>query len=311
MTTMGITGDRLVPKEPSLRQTHRGEAGPAADWQKKHRRSRGTNNLIEGICWRTVYTGQLIAFAAGLLFALQQTAWAESAPSCAGPTWNAGAGGSVWADPTIPWPASGLIPGTPAGYQRGSGFAQVLTCAMPDGFDRLIYFNGVRAEGHPNMTKMAPGVFDYYNVTGPTYVRFATGKAVATCSGADGTRSATYPGDAVDAYIGDYISFPCRNRYDGTVQITITVEPTTLQVPSSGRFGFRNGSNFGGSNGTSTNCAVFSGCIGIAGPSVNPFTAIRDTTLTRTIRYVTTGSLRVAIHGEVGVVKRQSVTTDE
>lgn len=281
MTTVGITGDSLVPKEPSLRQTHRGEAGPAADWQNKHRRSRGTSNLIEIICWRTVYMARLIGFTAVLWLAHLQFGWAESTPSCAGPTWNAGAGGSIWLNPTIPWPASDLIPGTPAGYARGSGFTQQLTCTMPDGFDRLMYFNGARDLGDAT-TVIAPGVFDYRHPWAS--VRLATGQAVATCNGKDGTRSATYPGDALAAAIGSYISVPCRNRDDGTVQIIITVEPTTLQVPSTGVLTFHNGSNLGAASGTSGRCMLYSGCIGIAGPSVNPVTAIQDNNLTRTIR---------------------------
>ncbi|EGH0794879.1 hypothetical protein N3391_003245 [Salmonella enterica subsp. enterica serovar Montevideo] len=283
MTTVGITGDRLVPKEPSLRQTHRGEAGPAADWQNKHRRSRGTRNLIEIICWRTNYMARLIVFAAVLLIALLPPGWAASTPSCAGPTWNSGAGGSVWANPTIPWPAAGLMPGTPAGYVRASGFTQQLTCTMPDGFDHVIYFNGVRGSQNDTV-RVSPGVFDNYSATGPMAVRVVTGNAVVTCNGADGTRSATYPGDAVAAFIGSYISVPCRNRGDGTVRISVTIEPATLQVPSTGVFQFGSGSTYGASNGTSPRCWRYIACIGIAGPSVNPVTAIQDTNLTRTIR---------------------------
>ena len=178
-----------------------------------------------------------------LLIALVGAPWAASAatvPSCGSESWVSGNGGNTAnpirmisnGPPGVPVP-----PGAPVGVLQNSGTNIMKTCRMPAGTTRFFFGFGMLGANFGTtlrfqyLSRVGIGAYESHlpvpsNPYPGAQLRTRLGGATLTCLGADGTRTANFPSDAVAALPnGEEISVPCQNREDGTVIISINVQP--------------------------------------------------------------------------------------
>lgn len=298
MTTVSVTGDRLVPQGVGTRRTVITGAG-APGLTLPQESLEGTGKLLRVECvgggdgcvnhdadhtsysqpsqighvatrWPKAFCYLLLWITIGLC--TMHRAYAD-VPDCTY-VWNGS--GTIYIDPTVPWPAHDLAPGTQVGFVRNSGFSKTVTCHMPDGYDRMYYFNGMRLISGPGNGTLTgePGVIRSLvnNITAD----FVTGSAVLSCTGKT-TNLGTYPTTSLitSGTKGWYIAVPCENGPDGTVTATLTVSPMTLESTHEGDAIFVPDKGYVDS-GINPACYLLGGCAGIGMSSRSDLANIND-----------------------------------
>lgn len=301
MTTVSVTGDRLVPQGVGTRRTALTGAGAVGINLPQDTRV-GSGELIRGerpkgggvymnrntirAAWLAIYhvargkagwTNTLLisAFCVAInMVSVQRTYAAVS--DCGGSTWVSG--GTMQMDLTVPWPANDMAPEAPAGFLRGSGYSRTVTCHMPDGYNQIIYFSGVRSSGGDIWTG-TPGVFNDISPMGSFGV--GTGSVILSCSGKT-SNVGTYPVHKADTanFHGYYISIPCENGTDGTVTATLTITPGTIVAAKNGSLSAAVDNNYKPGN---QFCYLLGGCAGIGMSTRSLQNNVRNTTDVRPI----------------------------